>query len=47
MINGEYVTDTLDIRPKVDSYTVGENVDHHLNLRVDHLLLLEVLLRIY
>ena len=26
MINGEYVTDTLDIRPKVDSYTVGENV---------------------
>ena len=26
MINGEYVTDTLDIRPKVDTYTVLENV---------------------
>jgi len=26
MINGEYVTDTLDIRPKVSSYTVLENV---------------------
>ena len=25
-INGEYVTDTLDIRPKVSSYTVLENV---------------------
>ena len=26
MINGEYVTDTIDIRPKVSSYTVLENV---------------------
>ncbi len=26
MINGEYVTDTIDIRPKVDTYTVLENV---------------------
>ena len=26
MINGEYVTDTIDIRPKVSSYTVAENV---------------------
>jgi len=26
MINGEYVTDTLDIRPKVSSFTVLENV---------------------
>ena len=25
-INGEYVTDTLDIRPKVDTYTVTEGV---------------------
>ena len=26
MINGEYVTDTIDIRPKVSSFTVLENV---------------------
>ena len=26
MINGEYVTDTIDIRPKVDTYTVAEGV---------------------
>ena len=26
MINGEYVTDTIDIRPKVSPYTVLENV---------------------
>ena len=26
MINGEYVTDTIDIRPKVSSYSVAENV---------------------
>ena len=25
MINGEYVTDTIDIRPKVSTYTVAEN----------------------
>ena len=26
MINNEYVTDTIDIRPKVDTYTVLQNV---------------------
>ena len=26
MINGEYVTDTIDLRPKVNTYTVLENV---------------------
>ena len=48
MINGEYVTDTIDIRPKVSSYTVAENVRSPFEFKgrvlSQHL---EVLLQIY